>query len=82
MKKIFFAIAFIMLSINVMAQRYLECAFNAGLGSTAGVDRRLTGCYGLSGGITIENGLGLGVFFSGFQTTRKEDSRMADNFDD
>jgi hypothetical protein len=82
MKKIFFAIAFIMLSINAMAQRYLECAFNAGFGFTDGVDRRLTGCYGLSGGLTIENGLGLGVFFSGFQTTRKEDSRMADNFDD
>ena len=63
-------------------QRYLECALNAGFGFTDGVDRRLTGCFGFSGGLTIENGLGLGVFFSGFQTTREEDSRLADIFDD
>ena len=82
MKKIIFVFAFIMLSFNVMAQRYLELSFNAGFGFTDGVDRRLTGSFGVSGGMTIESGLGLGVFFSGFQTTRKEDSRFDDEFDD
>ncbi|MBO7567380.1 MAG: hypothetical protein J6T60_09850 [Bacteroidales bacterium] len=78
MKKLLFAIAFMMLTINVMAQRYLECGFDAGLGSTTGVDRRLTGSYGITGGLTIENGLGLGVFFRGFQTSREEDSRLTE----
>jgi len=71
-----------MLAINVMAQRYLECGFDAGFGFTNGVDRRLTGSYGITGGLTIENGLGLGVFFRGFQTTREEDSRLNNEFTD
>ena len=82
MKKILVAIAFMMLTINVMAQRYLEIGFNAGFGFTDGVNRRLTGSYGFNLGLTIENGLGLGAFFSGFQTTREEDSRLGEKFDD
>jgi len=82
MKKILIAIALMMLSFNVMAQRYLEFGFDAGFGFTDGVDRRLTGAFGFGGGLTIENGLGLGFFCRGFQTTREEDSRLANVFDD
>jgi len=82
MKRIFLAIAIMMLTFNVMAQRYLELDFQAGFGFTDGVDRRLTGAYGVDAGLTIENGLGLGVYFTGFQTTRKEDSRLYNQFAD
>ncbi|MBO7463371.1 MAG: hypothetical protein J6T96_12325 [Bacteroidales bacterium] len=76
MKKILLIL--IMLSVYGVssAQRYLECGFDAGFGFTNGVDHRFTGSFGLAAGMTIENGLGLGVFFRGFQTTHREDSRL------
>jgi hypothetical protein len=82
MKKILLIL--IMLSVYGVssAQRYLECGFDAGFGFTNGVDNRLTGSFGITAGMTIESGLGLGVFFRGFQTTRKEDSRLDYKFRD
>ena len=82
MKKILLIL--VMLSVYGVssAQRYLECGFDAGFGFTNGVDNRLTGSFGITAGMTIESGLGLGVFFRGFQTTRKEDSRLDNEFRD
>ena len=82
MKKILFSLLMLALCGSAFGQRYLECGFDAGFGFTDGVDNRLTGSFGFNAGLTIESGLGLGVFFRGFQTTRREDSRFDDEFDD
>ena len=80
--KILFSLLTLALCSSAFGQRYLECGFDAGFGFTDGVDRRFTGSFGIGAGLTIENGLGLGVFFRGFQTTRKEDSRLDNEFAD
>ena len=82
MKKLLIVITLIVLSINAMAQRFLEMGAAGGFNFTDGVDRRLTGDFNMNLGLTIESGLGLGVFFTGFQTTSKSDSRFEYEFDD
>ena len=82
MKKILFLITFIILSVNAFAQRFLEMGAAGGFNLTDGVDRRLTGDFNVNLGLTIESGLGMGVFFTGFQTTSECDSRFESKFDD
>jgi hypothetical protein len=83
MKKILLIIfGVIALSVNAYAQRFLEIGAAGGFNFTDGVDRRLTGDFNANIGLTIESGLGLGVFFTGFQTTSKCDSRLEYDFDD
>ena len=82
MKKILIMLVLVAMCGVASAQRYLELGFNAGFGFTEGVDKRLTGSFGFNLGLTIESGLGLGAFFSGFKTTREEDSRLYNQFTD
>lgn len=82
MKRIIIILWIFLLCGTVSAQRYLELGVAGGFSFTDGVDRRLAGVFNMNAGLTIESGLGLGIYFSGFTTTSKEDSRLSYEFDD
>lgn len=64
------------------AQGFLEMGLGGGFGKTEGVDRRPLGSFGANIGLDLDNGVDLGIFISGFQTSHENDSRLVDAFDD
>lgn len=83
MKKIVLVIMALVMSAVSYAQDELDVGVGGGFGFTEGVDKRLTGVLNINLGFTFDSSrVGLGIYFTGFGSTSKADTRFEYEFDD